>query len=181
MRLSVPLGYTFERMNYRRQSEQQQLNGLLLLVMVLIFFICAVHFESLRQAFTIVLLIPISFIGIFLTFYLFDFYFDQGGYTAFIMVSGLAVNSLILILSDYQRFRRRQAGRNALDLYVKAYQHKITPIVLSVLSTALGLIPFMTAGDGEVFWFALAVGTVGGLVFSLLVITLITPVFWVRW
>lgn len=180
MRLSVPLGYTFERMNYRRQSEQQQLNGLLLLVMVLIFFICAVHFESLRQAFTIVLLIPISFIGIFLTFYLFDFYFDQGGYTAFIMVSGLAVNSLILILSDYQRFRRRQPGRSSLDLYVKAYRHKITPIVLSVLSTALGLIPFMTAGDGEVFWFALAVGTVGGLVFSLLVITLITPVFWVR-
>ena len=180
MRLSVPLGYTFERMNYRRQDEQQQLNGLLLLVIVLIFFICAIHFESLRQAFMIVLLIPISFIGIFLTFYLFDFYFDQGGYTAFIMVSGLSVNSLILILSDYQRFRRQQPGRNALELYVKAYRHKITPIVLSVLSTALGLIPFMMAGDGEVFWFALAVGTVGGLVFSLLVISLITPVFWLK-
>lgn len=180
MRLSVPLGYTLERTGYRRENEQQQLNSLLLLVIVLIFFICAVHFESLRQAFTIVLLIPISFIGIFLTFYLFDFYFDQGGYTAFIMVSGLSVNSLILILSDYQRFRSRQPGRTALALYVKAYRHKITPIVLSVLSTALGLIPFMTSGDEEVFWFALAVGTVGGLVFSLLVISLVTPVFWVR-
>ncbi|MCB0632548.1 MAG: efflux RND transporter permease subunit [Saprospiraceae bacterium] len=180
MRLSVPLGYTMERLNYRREGEQQQLNSLLLLVIVLIFFICAVHFESLRRALVIIWLIPISFIGIFLTFYLFDFYFDQGGYTAFIMVSGLSVNSLILILSDYQGFRKQQPYRDALELYIKAYRHKITPILLSVLSTALGLIPFLIAGDGEFFWFALAAGTIGGLVFSLLVISVVTPVFWVR-
>ena len=49
------------------------------LAVVLIFFICALLFESLRQAFAIVLLIPVSCIGVFLTFYYFDVRLDQGG------------------------------------------------------------------------------------------------------
>jgi len=146
------------------------------LVMGLIFFISAIMFESLRQAVVVLLLIPVSFIGIFLTFYLFDFSFDQGGYTSFILVSGLVVNSLILIINDYNDLRKRRKI-SSLRLYVKAWQYKIQPIILTVLSTALGLIPFLLNGPSEVFWFAFAVGVIGGLIFSLLVITIVNPVF----
>ena len=125
------------------------------------------------------MLIPISFIGIFLTFYWFDFPFDQGGYTAFILLSGLVVNSLILILSDYNRLRRQFPKRTALALYLKAFRQKITPIFLSILSTGLGLIPFLLDGEQEVFWFALAAGTIGGLLFSVFVILFVTPIFYV--
>lgn len=176
MRRELPMGYRAEEDRWSRSREQQRMYNLLLLVMGLIFFISAVMFESLRQAITVLLLIPISFIGIFLTFYLFDFSFDQGGYTSFIMVSGLVVNSLILIINDYNGLRKRR-GLPSLRLYVKAWQYKIQPILLTVLSTSLGLIPFLTDGSSEVFWFAFAVGVIGGLVFSLLVITLVTPVF----
>jgi len=178
MRQKLPLGYTMERETYDfwRKDEQKK-TWLLLLVMGLIFFITTIHFESFRQAFSLLILIPLSFIGIFLTFYWFDFSFDQGGYTSFILLSGLVVNSLILIISDYQRFCKRFPGRSKLECYVRAFQHKITPILLTILSTALGLIPFLLAGDKEVFWFALAVGTIGGLVFSLVVIFCFIPVF----
>jgi multidrug efflux pump subunit AcrB len=176
IRREVPLGYTLERQSYQFGNEQRKQYQLLLLIIVLIFAVCAVMFESFRQAFTIVLLIPVSFIGVFLTFYVFDFPFDQGGYTSFILLSGIVVNSLILLLNDYNRFRKKQAGRSALDVYLKAFRQKITPIVLTVISTVLGMIPFVMHGQQEVFWFSLAVGTMGGLLFSLLLILFFVPV-----
>ena len=177
MKLEMPLGYSIEWQSYDWGSEERQKYILLLLIIGLIFFVCAILFESIQQALTIVLLIPISFIGIFLTFYLFDFQFDQGGYTSFILLSGLVVNSLILIINDYNNLRKKFPNRNSLDLYLKAFYHKITPIMLTILSTALGLLPFVMHGQNEVFWFSLAVGTIGGLIFSILVIGLFIPVF----
>ena len=180
MRREMPLGYSMDtaRWDWRQSTRQQY--GLLALVIGLIFFICAVTFESLRQATAIVLMIPLSFTGIFLTFYWFDFPFDQGGYTSFLMVSGLTVNSLILIVNDFNGFRKKAPHRSGLDLYLKAFYHKITPIVLSIVSTALGLLPFTMYGQQEAFWFSLAVGTIGGLLFSLVVITFFIPVFFVK-
>jgi multidrug efflux pump subunit AcrB len=64
-----------------------------------------------------------------------------------------------------------------MRLYIKAYQGKIIPIALTVLSTVLGLVPFITEGDDEVFWFALAAGTMGGLIFSVLAIMIFMPAF----
>jgi multidrug efflux pump subunit AcrB len=177
MELEMPLGYSMEWKDYDWGGGEQQQYVLLLLVIGLIFFICAVLFESLRQSLTIILLIPTSFIGIFLTFYWFDFQFDQGGYTAFILLSGLVVNSLILIINDYNGLRKKHPRRNGLDLYLKAFYRKAIPIILTILSTALGLLPFIIYGQNEIFWFSLAVGTIGGLVFSLFVIGLFIPIF----
>ena len=177
MRLEIPLGYSMKWENYDWGANETQQYTLILLVIGLIFFICAVLFESIRQSLTIILLIPTSFIGIFLTFYWFDFRFDQGGYTAFVLLSGLVVNSLILIINDYNDLVKQLPNRNSLDLYLKAFYNKIIPIVLTIVSTALGLLPFVLYGQNEVFWFSLSVGTIGGLVFSLFVIGLFTPIF----
>jgi len=180
MRKEMPLGYSLERKTWRWGKDRHKQYGLLLLVVALIFFICSITFESLRQAFAIILLIPTSFIGIFLTFYWFDFNFDQGGYTSFLLLSGLVVNSLILILNDFNAFKNRFPGRPPVSVYLKAFNHKITPILLTILSTALGFIPFLMFGQQEVFWFSLAAGTIGGLLFSILVIVLFIPLFFVR-
>lgn len=180
MQLELPLGYSMERKTYDWNKAKTRQYGLLLLVVGLIFFICSIQFESLRQAFMIILLIPTSFIGIFLTFYLFDFRFDQGGYTSFVLLSGLVVNSLILILNDYNFYRKQCPNRSILAVYLKAFYQKITPIFLTIVSTSVGLIPFLTYGQGDVFWFALAVGTIGGLVFSLFLILFLIPVFFIK-
>ena len=61
--------------------------------------------------------------------------------------------------------------------YVRAFSHKIRPILLTVVSTILGLVPFLFDGPDEVFWFAFAIGVTGGLIFSLLALILYLPVF----
>jgi multidrug efflux pump subunit AcrB len=122
-------------------------------------------------------MIPISFIGVFLTFYIFDFNFDQGGYAAFILLCGLSVNSALYIINDYQNFMKGRDPAQKLRIYIKAFNHKIIPVILTILSTIMGLIPFVTGGQNEVFWFAFAVGAMGGLIFSLLALYLYFPLF----
>lgn len=180
MNLEMPLGYSLERQSYQFGSEKKKQYQLLLLVLALIFAICAIMFESFRQAALIISLIPISYVGIFLTFYWFDFPFDQGGYTSFILLSGIVVNSLILLVNDYNHLKRQWPRRSSIEIYLKAFRQKMTPILLTIISTILGMIPFVMHGQEEVFWFSLAVGTMGGLTFSMLVILFVIPVFFVR-
>jgi multidrug efflux pump subunit AcrB len=150
---------------------------MVLLIIVFIFFISTVLFESFRQALVILMLIPISFIGVFLTFYWFRINFDMGGFASFIILSGLTVNSGIYLINDYNFFCKQQSSRLHLQRnYLRAFRHKIQAIVLTIVSTALGMIPFIWAGQSETFWYALAAGTIGGLFFSLVGIFFLLPV-----
>lgn len=177
----LPLGYEINEREYSYfMSKDKKQYGLIFLVIGLIFLICSIHFESFRAAFSIIILIPISFIGIFLTFYLWDFPFDQGGYTSFILLSGISVNAMILILSDYHRYLHQEQYNTRVEAYTRAFLGKITPIILTIFSTAIGLVPFLMFGQQEAFWFSLAVGAIGGLMFSLIAIIVVMPGFVVR-
>ena len=94
------------------------------------------------------------------------------------MLSGITVNAAIYILNDYNNLRREHSGRRIsnLKLYFKAFHYKIVPILLTVVSTVLGFVPFLI-GEEQAFWFALAAGTIGGLVFSKLGIVFYLPLF----
>ena len=180
LRMELPLGFTAERRSSAYQFPDKEMSYLMGIAVILIFFICALLFESIKQAIGIIMLIPVSCIGVFLTFYYFNVQLDQGGYTSFILVAGLAVNGLILIVNEYNFLRQKLSQRPAAILYAEAVRRKMLPILLTVISTAVGLLPFLTGGRNEVFWHALAAGTIGGLVFSVIVIILLSPVFFVR-
>lgn len=180
VREKLPLGYTVDYSDqslYSNQKSNTNYFYLLLLVMGIIYLICAVLFESLKQPFIILSIIPISFIGVFLTFYLFDFNFDQGGMASFILLSGITVNASIFIINGFNVLKKQFPERDRILLYLEAFQQKIIPILFTILSTLLGFIPFIKDGQHEVFWFALGVGTIGGLLFSLLGILVYLPVF----
>lgn len=171
-----PLGYSAEKQTFSWGSDAAKKQySLLLLLVVAIFFICSILFESFKLPFYILLLIPLSFIGLFLTFGGFEFYFDQGGYAAFVMLGGLTVNAGIYILYDYKN-RKVQNGRT----FMKSVASKAAPILLTIFSTCFGLIPFVMSGQNEVFWFSLAAGTIGGLIFSMIGVFFFFPLLAVK-
>ncbi|HEX2933893.1 MAG TPA: efflux RND transporter permease subunit [Bacteroidales bacterium] len=177
----LPLGYTIKGdSSYRYwDSKSKKQYWLLLLVITIIFFVCAVLFESLLLPFAVILMVPISYIGLFLTFYIFGLNFDQGGFAAFILLSGITVNAALYIINDYNNLRRKHkaSALNQKKLYYKAFNYKIIPILLIILSTILGLVPFLWNGQKEVFWPAMAAGTIGGLIFSIVGIVFYLPMF----
>jgi len=177
-REKLPMGYSIEsNSNYyfwsQRGNKQYWLLGL---IFVIIFFMCSILFNSLKQPFAVIFVIPISFIGIFLAFYLFHLNFDEGGFASFVLLSGLSVNANIYILNEYNN-NLRKFPISPLKAYLKAWNAKINPIFLTVISTILGFIPFMVGGSREAFWFPLAAGTIGGLIISLLGSFIFLPLF----
>ncbi|APY12027.1 hypothetical protein BWZ22_12665 [Seonamhaeicola sp. S2-3] len=174
----LPLGYKVFEQKYRRWNKKEKTQYYyLFIVIAIIFFICAILLESLKQPFAIISMIPISFIGVFLTFYLFDFNFDQGGYASFILLCGISVNSALYIINDFNNLKKDYPNRNNSSLYFKAFNYKIIPVVLTIVSTIVGLIPFVWHGQNEAFWFSFAVGSIGGLIFSLMGIFFYLPLF----
>ncbi len=174
----LPLGYRFERPEEVWRLNKDQNNNytaLLLLVLMIIYFVCAVLFESFKQPIIIISIIPISFIGVFLTFYLFEFNFDQGGLASFVLLSGITVNASIFILDEFNKLKKSRPETPALSLYIEAFHRKVFPILLTMLSTLLGFVPFVKDGQHEVFWFALGAGTIGGLMFSMLGVLIYLP------
>lgn len=114
-------------------------------------------------------------------FYFTKINFDQGGFASFILLCGITVNASIYILNEFNLLRELFPSRKSLKLYLTAWNTKILPIFLTVVSTILGFIPFMIGQEGkESFWFPLALGTIGGLVMSILGIFVYLPIFTLR-
>jgi multidrug efflux pump subunit AcrB len=175
----APLGYKAESDNtqYWWNTGNNNQYWLLFLIIVILFFTTGTLFNSWKQPFVIISIIPVAYIGLFLTFYLFKLNFDQGGFAAFILLTGLSVNANIYILNEYNNIRKSHPHLKPAKAYIKAWNRKIKPIFLTVVSTSLGFIPFMVGFEKEAFWFPLAAGTIGGLIFSFLAIIFFLPLF----
>lgn len=175
----LPMGYTAENdqdyWTWNKKDNKQY--ALLLIVIAIIFFTSSILFNSLKQPLAIIFVIPISYIGVFLTFYLFGLNFDQGGFASFVLLCGITVNASIYILNEYNAIRKRYPMLLPVRAFTKAWNSKIVPIFLTVVSTILGFVPFMVGEGKEAFWFPLAAGTIGGLVMSVLGIFLFLPIF----
>ncbi len=175
----LPLGYKAELIGWYGWQKEKKQYWLILLIMAVMYVLCAILFESLWQPLAVIALVPFAFIGLFLTFYLFHLNFDQGGFAALVLLCGLTVNAAIYIINDYNNLRKNSPC-SSHRLYMQALHGKITPVMLTILSTILGLTPFIVGEHREPFWFALAAGTMGGLLFSLVGILFYLPLFFFK-
>ena len=133
-----------------------------------------------------------SFVGLFMVFGFSSLSFDQGGFAALVMLCGVVVNAGIYLVNEWDRQGHVSVyedvdgghfcGRNvpALKAYLRAYGRKIGPIMLTVISTVLGLLPFLSDGPQEVFWFDFAAGTIGGMAFSVFAVVFVLPLYLFR-
>ena len=175
----LPMGYAAERQGNtyywgQKDNKQYLLLGLIILI---IFFMTSILFNSLKQPFAIIFVIPVSYIGVFLTFYLFKINFDQGGFASFILLCAITVNASIYLINEYNQILKRKPNMKFIHAYIKSWNIKIVPIFLTIISTILGFIPFMVGLGKEAFWFPLAVGTIGGLIMSFVGIFFFLPLF----
>jgi multidrug efflux pump subunit AcrB len=175
----APLGYKAEseEWSYWWGDSASKQYRLLFLIILIIFFMSSILFNSLTQPLIVLFIIPVSYIGLFLTFYLFKLNFDQGGFAAFILLTGISVNANIYVLNEYNNIKKAHPLIKPLKAYIKAWNAKVLPIFLTVFSSVLGFIPFMIGEYREAFWFPLAAGTVGGLIMSFITLALFLPLF----
>jgi HAE1 family hydrophobic/amphiphilic exporter-1 len=173
--LRVPPDFT---VGFGAEVEEQakafdQLRWLLLLAVILVYAVMASQYESLRDPFIIMFSIPLASIGVVLALKLTGTAFSLQAYIGVIMLAGIVVSNAILLV-DYTTTLRT---RDKLPLRVAvetAGRTRLRPIVMTTLTTILGLVPMsLGLGEGAELQAPLARVVIGGLAAS----TLITLVF----
>lgn len=177
MKLEMPMGYSIKRkeLDNSFNTAGNGYPGLLFGLLIADYIICAILFENLKQPFYIILIIPVSFIGIFLLFPVFGMPFDQGGFASFIMLGGLVVNAGIFIMNDYNRLLKIKGQKANNKLLIKAIFNRGRTIMLTTLATICGMLPFIYDRT-EIFWYSFAMGNISGLFFSIFSIFIVLPV-----
>ncbi len=170
----LPSGFDIENGSPTFDFEQNQLIIPLLICLFLIFSICTILFESFRKSLFVILIIPISFIGVFFCLYKLDIGFNYGVYAALILLIGLLVNSSIFIISELLKYNRTNTIQKS---YIKAFNNKIIPILITIFSTVVGLTPFIQIDGENNFWHTFAITVCIGLGFSILTIVFILPIY----
>lgn len=138
---------------------------------IVVYFILFVQFNSFKSPFIILVTVPLSLIGSGLLVGLtatpisFTMIF---GITSLI---GIVVNMGILLI-DYIN-RARSEGANVLDACVLAVERRLRPILLSSVTTIMGLIPLAVFGGA--FFTPMAVSLIGGLIASTILTIFVVP------
>lgn len=173
LRLGLAPGFEVEKEELWAPPSRENPNFWALPISLLfIFWFCSILFENFRFALYILLILPISYFGNMLAFQWVPYSFDMGGYASFLFVTGISINAGIYLVGDFLENKRK--GLNHNQSLVQAYRSKYRPILLTSISTILGLIPFLML-QKTYFWYSLAVGSIGGISFSLLGVFFFLP------
>ncbi|MEM9831284.1 MAG: efflux RND transporter permease subunit [Bacteroidota bacterium] len=171
-----PEGYSYYiGGEYETQQESFGDLGTLLAVALLgIFAILVLQFRSLVQPLIIFSAIPLAVTGSFVALFITGWSFSFFAFVGFISLVGIVVNNSI-ILVDYTNQLMRE-GLDKTTAIRQASERRFTPIVLTTLTTILGLIPLTFSGTN--LWSPLGWTLIGGLVSSMLLTLIIVPVLY---
>jgi hydrophobic/amphiphilic exporter-1 (mainly G- bacteria), HAE1 family len=151
----------------------RELQLVLILAIVLVYTVMASQYESLRDPFIIIFSIPLAAIGVVGMLMLTKTAFSMQAYIGVIMLAGIVVSNAILLV-DYTNTLRERDKLPLRDAIELAGRHRLRPILMTSICTALGLVPMaLGIGEGAELQAPLARVVVGGLITS----TMITLVF----
>ncbi len=117
------------------------------LAVALVYLVMAAQFESFKYPFLIMFSLPLASIGVILMMFITDTIFTMQAFIGAIMLVGIVVNNAI-VLVDYVLQLRREHDMSVLDSLVTGGRRRLRPILMTTLTTVLGLTP-MALGIGE--------------------------------
>ena len=153
------------------------MTDVLIISLAIIFFILAALFKSLLDPFVIMLAIPFAIVGVIIGHMIFDYNLQFLSMIGFLALTGIVVNDS-LILVDFAKKRRAQ-GLSCFDAVVDAGRVRIRPILLTTVTTFLGISPLIFFASGQTaFLSPMAVSLGFGLIFATLLILVVVPCFY---
>jgi HAE1 family hydrophobic/amphiphilic exporter-1 len=150
----------------------------LILSIVMVYMIMAAQFESLTQPLIILFTVPLSLIGVLVSLYVTSTSISVVAMLGVIMLGGIVVNNGIVLI-DYTNILM-QEGKGIYDAVVEASKARLRPIVMTALTTVLGLAPMALAvGRGSELRAPMAIGVMGGLIFSTFLTLVVIPAIFI--
>ena len=144
------------------------------LAILLIFLVLAAQFESFKDPFVIMFSVPLAVFGAMLFMWFFGVTMNIYSQIGIIMLIGLVAKNGILIVEFANQ--RQASGMSKYDAVMGASIQRLRPILMTSISTILGLLPLALAtGEGANGRIAMGVAVVGGMLISTLLTLFIVP------
>ncbi|MBN1442541.1 MAG: efflux RND transporter permease subunit, partial [Planctomycetes bacterium] len=168
-------------------SALESLKNALLLAIFLVYVVMAMQFESLLQPFIIIFSIPLALVGVVPVLYFLGKPLSIVVFIGMIVLAGIVVNNAIVLVDTANRLRR--GGLPLRAALVQAGEIRLRPILMTTVTTVLGLFPLTGAvrgmawleplfgsGQGEEIRAPLAITVIAGLVTSTILTLVVIPV-----
>lgn len=147
------------------------------LAIVFVYMVMASQFESLLQPFIIMFTLPLAIIGVILGLFVTGYAFGVTAFIGIIILVGIVVNNAIVFI-DYTN-QLRAKGMLVREALIQAGATRLRPIVMTALTTMLGLLPLAIGlGEGTELQAPMAIAVIGGLMSSTVLTLVVIPVIY---
>ena len=155
--------------DYEDQKDMfSDLITLMVLIIILVYMVMASQFESFMSPFVIMFSVPFAFVGVILGLWLTNTALGVMAMIGILILIGIVVKNGIVLL--------RERGMGILDAAVAAARSRLRPILMTTLTTVLGMIPMAAGtGEGSEMWKSLGITVAWGLSISTVVTLVLIP------
>ena len=159
-------------------EDQQEMFGdmflIIVLIIILVYMVMASQFESFMSPFVIMFSVPFAFVGVLLGLWASGSALGVMAMVGIIILLGIVVKNGIVLI-DYT-ILCRERGMSAVEASVTAARSRLRPILMTTLTTVLGMLPMaLGRGEGSEMWNSLGVTVCWGLSISTLVTLVLIP------
>jgi len=176
-RMSMPNGISaiVSGQSEEMQESFQSMQFALALAIFLVYLIMASQFESLVHPFVILFTIPLALIGAVLALFVTGTTINIVALIGVIMLAGIVVNNAIVLVDLINQLRAQ--GIDRIAAIMEAGSARLRPILMTSLTTALGLLPMAVGvGEGSEVRAPMAITVIGGLLVSTFLTLVVIPV-----
>ena len=161
----------------KMMNENNQAMGVAgLLGIVFIYIVLASQFESFIHPVTIMVTLPLAFVGGILALFLTENTLAMGAMIGMILLMGLVTKNAILLI-DRAIVRVREHGETPLQAILEAGPERLRPILMTSAAMTLGMFPTaISNAEGSEFRAPMAIAVIGGVISSTLLSLIVVPV-----
>ena len=161
--------------DYETQQEMfRDLFVLLVLIIIMVYIVMSAQFENLMKPFVIMFSVPFTFTGVLLGLWVNNAALGVMAFIGILILMGIVVKNGIVLI-DYTTLLEER-GVEVKEAVVKAARSRLRPILMTTLTTVLGMIPLAIGrGDGAEMWNSLGITVAWGLTISTLITLLLIP------
>jgi HAE1 family hydrophobic/amphiphilic exporter-1 len=163
--------------NYDKMiRNQNELSFALILSLILVYMILAGLFESLTQPFIILFTVPLGAIGAIMALRITEKPVGIGVLIGAIMLGGIVVNNAIILIDRVNYLRHKFGSASGRAAIIAASYDRLRPIMMTSLTTILGLIPMaLDKSESSNLWSPLAITVIGGMTLSTFLTLFVIP------
>jgi len=174
--VNKPDDFYFQQGGQNRElsTAYSSLRFALILAIFLVYVVMACQFESIIHPALVMFSIPLAFIGVIYTLYYTETSLSVMVFLGGIILAGIVVKNAIVLVDYINLLRDRNMPK--AEAIVLAGKVRLRPIIMTTLTTVLGLLPMLLAtGEGSEMRKPMALTVIAGLSLSTLLTLVVIP------